>query len=245
MTFAARSLGASAIFRGVLNTIFLTSGTSWTVPSDWQSTTNGALGWANKIECVGAGQGGFEGGSPQSGGTGGDYSGSTNVALTPGGTATYAIGLSGGQNGGAGGDSWFNGTLATNATVTAKGGGSGTLDRGAVSFAGGVPNNGSVRRGGGSAAGPDGAGQPNNAGTPQTGGIGDNGLDGAGGVANTNGGNGTYWDASHGLGGGGGGASTSLATAGNGGNYGAGGGAGASLLSGTGGLAICVVRYYS
>jgi hypothetical protein len=68
--------------------IFLTSGTSWTVPSDWNSANN-------TIEVIGGGGGGGPGqaGSPANGsGGGGAYSKISNLSLTPGAGITYAIG---------------------------------------------------------------------------------------------------------------------------------------------------------
>src|SRR3954465_10706214 len=77
--------------------IFLTSGTSWTVPSDWSNSNN-------TIEAIGAGGGGGggfldnsgSGGEGAGGGGAGAYSKATNVTLSPGSTVTVAIGAGGG-----------------------------------------------------------------------------------------------------------------------------------------------------
>jgi hypothetical protein len=113
-------LGASASGK----VIFLTSGTTWTVPSDWTATDN-------TIEVIGGGGGGGAGVStanPSSGGGGGGYSKIVNASLTPGSSVTYAIGANGsggassGAAGGTGGDTYFNGASCGAASVCAKGG---------------------------------------------------------------------------------------------------------------------------
>src|ERR1700756_611559 len=83
--------------------VILTSGTTWTVPSDWSG--------GNTIECIGGGGAGETGSpSPTSGGGGGGgaYSKAVNVTLTPGATVTIAIGTggTGGEPGGPGSDSY-------------------------------------------------------------------------------------------------------------------------------------------
>jgi hypothetical protein len=72
--------------------VMLTSGTSWTAPSDWAST-------GNEVHVIGGGGGGA-GNIPQSvaggaGGGGGGYVGATNVAITPSTAYTYTIGTAG------------------------------------------------------------------------------------------------------------------------------------------------------
>jgi hypothetical protein len=54
---------------------YLTSGTTWTVPSDWNTASN-------TIEVIGGGGGGQTGGTVSVGGGGGAYAESTNVSLT-------------------------------------------------------------------------------------------------------------------------------------------------------------------
>jgi len=74
--------------------IFLTANSgkgnqTWNVPSNWNSLSN-------TIECVGSGGDGApgiaNGGAGGAAGGGGAYAKITNLSLTPGGTATYAIG---------------------------------------------------------------------------------------------------------------------------------------------------------
>ena len=100
----------------------LTSGTSWTVPNDWNSSNN-------TIECIGAGGSGNATAAASNrccGGAGG-YSKITNLSLTPGNTVTYAIGAGGasvtlntlGVNGG---DTYFNGASLAASSVGAQGG---------------------------------------------------------------------------------------------------------------------------
>lgn len=159
----------------------------------------------------------------------------------------------------------------TGGTITQNGGpgGATTASWGTTKFAGGNGGNGSqssTSTGAGAAAGPDGAG--NNGVTPgagftaTAGATSDAGSDAGGtaGAASTtngvpagNGGNGTKFDAGHGLGGGGGAGRTGVAggaaTGGTGGNYGgAGGGANVTATTGTvtsgaGGQGMIVVTY--
>lgn len=186
------------------NTIFLTTGTSWTVPSDWNSLNN-------KIEVIGGGGGGAAGGNggDTAGGSGGGsgggsaYSLKNNVSLTRGGTATIQIG-SAGSAGVAGGDTFFNrtagaaGTCADTVSACAKGGagGSGTTGGaggasgsgvGDTKLSGGNGGNGGANTltdaGGGGGAG--GAAGKDNAGA-----NGVNGVAGSGAGAGGNGGNG-------------------------------------------------------
>lgn len=105
--------------------IFLTSGTIWAVPSDWNSTSN-------TIEVVGAG-----GAGGVAGGGGGAYSKMTNLTLSPDSSVSYQVGLGGTSDGG---DTYFNGGNCGGSSVCAKGGQSG----------GGPPGNGA---GGGGAGG--------------------------------------------------------------------------------------------
>jgi hypothetical protein len=80
--------------------IFLTSGTSWQVPQDWNPSNN-------SVECIG---GGGEGGTDSlaglfaSGGGGGEYRKSSNLNLS--GVISYSIG----QGGSGGGEAGANGT---------------------------------------------------------------------------------------------------------------------------------------
>ena len=82
--------------------IFLTTGTTWTVPADWNSA-------ANTIECIGGGGGATDGigANVGTGGEGGHYAKSQNITLTPSGSVNIAIGA--------------GGTHGTAATATAGG----------------------------------------------------------------------------------------------------------------------------
>src|SRR4249919_623504 len=71
-------------------TIYLLSGSLWTVPADWTSGNN-------SIECIGGGGNGSRGSSCCGvGGGGGAYSKKNNVTLTPGSRCTYSVSAGGG-----------------------------------------------------------------------------------------------------------------------------------------------------
>lgn len=218
--------------------VFLTSTGNYTVPSNWQNTVSGPLGFANKIECLGGGYpGSVNGEAPFQflGGGGGGYSATTNMALTASGTVPVTIG-----NPAVGFDTTFSGASAGGSTVEAKGGftnlgGQATSGVGSLKFSGGG-GDGAGSAGGGGAAGPNGNGT--NA-SGSVGGSGDAGFGGAGGT-NAPGGNGTEWDASHGSGGG---AGTNGTIGHNGGLYGGGGSFGTST-NGNGTPGLIVVSYY-
>lgn len=228
--------------------IFLTTtGTnSWTVPSDWNSSTN-------TIEVIGSGANGTSGtgGQGAGGSAGGGYAKVTNAPLVGGQSLSYTIDNS------TGGVTIFDGTTQANARVGATGGTAGTnagvagvggigFGTGATVFSGGAgqaPGGGTNSGGGGGAAGPNGNGIAGGTGGGQRGGSGDNG---SGGIGSTGaGGNGAEYDATHGSGAGGAGNTT----AGNGFNAGTyGGGAGGGSASHTGGLGtqgLIVITYTS
>ena len=104
--------------------IYLTSGSlaTFNVPTDFNILNN-------SVETVGAGGGGASGvvgtNTTGAGGGGGAYSKIANVNLTPGGTATYTVGV-GGAIGTTGGDTWFNGTTLGGSSCGAKAGGGAT-----------------------------------------------------------------------------------------------------------------------
>src|SRR5262249_33305791 len=128
----------------------LTSGTSFTVPDDWNNA-------ANTIEAIG---GGGSGGAQNqvspintlaTGGGGGAYSSVTNLSLVPGSPVSYNGGAGGASvrtpdNGVAGqgipgGDTWFSST----STVLAKGGSGGAAGTGgSLSGGAGGPASGSI-----------------------------------------------------------------------------------------------------
>jgi len=233
--------------------IVLTTGTSWTVPSDWNN-------FNNKIEVIGGGAGGSGSTSSKAGGGGGAgaYSVMTNLPFMTGASVSYSVGAGGvaglaGADGTSGGDTFFNGTggvLARGgAHATGMTGGAGGSATGMGSqFTGGNGGNGdgSIGAGHGGGGGGGGAGGRNSVGsngvasTTAAGGAGGNGGTGGGGtggigaISGTNvagtGGNGTEFDVTHGSGGGGGGgansSTSSQRTGATGGNYGAGGGGG-------------------
>jgi hypothetical protein len=241
---------------------FLTSGTSLTVPADWDSSNN-------TIEVIGGGGGGgpAQAGSPANGsggGGGGAYSTISNLSLTPGNSVTYSVGSAGAANT-AGGDTYFNGASCAGASACAKGGAAGGTGGGAggsaassvgtTKYNGGTGGAGAAGAGccgggggaGGGGGGPNGAGNPGAGGASTAGGTGGSGGAGSGGAGGTgggggccgggSGGNGTEFDASHGSGGGGGGGAGNAAglsgfPGGTGGNYGAGGGGGGGAGSG-------------
>jgi len=150
-----------------MTVVNLTSGSSWTVPSDWN---NGA----NSIECIGGGGGGVSTGGPRTivggpGGGGGGYGKKTNLAMTAGAATSYQIGsagagaTSGQTNGTDGGDTWFKNTSTVvgygGQYAGAAGGGLGTVTHsggnGGGNGGGGLGGAGS---GGGGAGGSSGSG---------------------------------------------------------------------------------------
>lgn len=232
-------------------TTFLTSGTTFAVPADWNDSSN-------SIQCIGAGGGGASA-AGSAGGGGGAYCAAANITLTPSTNVQIQIGV-GGSAHTAGSASWFNGTSSTSASCGAASGSGGV---GGTSGAGGTTGNsvGSITfaggngggtcgtscasTGGGGAGGPDGAGGNGTTvagATPGTGGAGDAGSGGAGGAINGGaGGNGTEISGTAGSGGGGGSGTGSIA-GGAGGSYGGGGG-GAGHGGGSGGPGLCIVTY--
>jgi hypothetical protein len=129
-------------------TVYLTTGSSWIVPSDWNSANN-------SIEVIGGGGGGggyVYGwyGTIGSGGGGGAYSKVSNVTFAPGSAVSYSIGQGGsgavtgggcgggaayqsygrGNQGSGGGDTYFGGTSCAGSLACAKGGGGGLFQSG-------------------------------------------------------------------------------------------------------------------
>lgn len=227
-------IGAACITPTVDEYIYvLNTGTSFTVPADWNNSNN-----AIHLFAGGGGGGGGRQVSPSSvgggGGGGGGYTKATNVTIS--GTISYAIGAAGtsggngGGAGGAGGNTTFNsGSL----TTTGGGGGSTTTTPSSV---GGTAGTGSTYNGGTGGQGAialaastdsNGGGGGGGAGGPL--GTGGTGGDGFSGVANSTAAGG----GGGGNGGGSNGGNASLGTAGLGGNNAAGvGGATATATSG-------------
>lgn len=206
--------------------VFLTAvgAGTWSVPSDFSSV--------NTIEVIGGGQG--AGNAVNGiGGYGGSYAKISNLALTPGATVNFSVGAGGtggasaadytNNPGSVGGDTWFNSTAITTASVAAPGGGSTSTPIGTVTYAGGA--GGAAYRGsGGGAAGPSGAGGAGLEGSTSSNGAGGGGANG--GSVGVNG-SGTSTAGGNNAGGTGGGAtSTTAAPAGNAGTNGGGGSGG-------------------
>jgi glycine rich protein len=118
------------------------SNQTFNVPGNWDSGNN-------KVETIpGGGSGGVTVANvacSDSGGGGGAYSAQTNIALVPGGTATYQIGAGGalvsstsslGINGNPGGNSWFNASSYGAASVGAQGGAGGNAANNLATAAG-------------------------------------------------------------------------------------------------------------
>lgn len=234
------------------NVIVLTSGTSWTVPANWNSSNN-------SIEAVGAGGSGdlgttagiSAGGNGGGGGGGGAYAKVSNVTLTPGNAISYVIGAGGAIGFSASTDTTFSNILVAKAGTNSSGGTTGgtggvaascTPSTGAFSGGSGGTGEGAPSASGGGGAGGGGAAGKNGAGATGApglnsaggnGGQGDNAQGGTGGVGGSGvggvGNNGSEWTTAGSGGGGGGGAGGTVALgshSGIGGLYGAGGGGG-------------------
>ncbi len=194
-----------------------TASTTWTVPSDWNNSSN-------TVEVIGPGGNGANGGANAApgggGGGGGSYSKITNATFPISGSITIRVGA-----GGSGNSTYVSST----ATVCAGSGSNASAGTGGTA--------GAVCAGSGSAGGAGGQGGPTTSGRGGGGGGGAAGPNGAGaiggggGAVNTSGGGG-----GGGNGGGSAGAtSTSINGANGGNNSGAsGGGTGGSGMGGNG-----------
>lgn len=129
-----------------LQTVTLTSGTSWTVPSRAYILRVFLLG--------GGGSGGNNGGG---GGGGGRVTISNNYLVTPGASISYAIGSGGVPNGGSGGTTTFGALSAAGGAGGSANGGSGGASSsnvyGAINNYSGGAGNGDSGAGGASPAG--------------------------------------------------------------------------------------------
>lgn len=215
--------------KGWSDQVFLTSGTSWAVPSNWVSTNA-------TIECVGPGGAGWN--ANGSGGQGGGYGRVTSpVNIKSGDTLTYQIGLNNTTNPTFLKDDTSTiicqGDYGASASSQVNGGSHAQTNTGAtITYAGGVGGShasGSGGAGGGGAAGPYGPGKAGIS-TPLSGGNGGGASGGgyAGTVSTaTTGGNGgnAYHNSIGGLGGVSAGQSGSVGNS-NLGDGGAGGGGG-------------------
>lgn len=228
--------------------VFIVSGTSWTVPADWNSADN-------IVETIGAGGGGQTANSSYagSGGGGGAYSKITNLSLTAGNAVTIQVGA-GGSAGSVGANTWFNGTSVITSSVGATGGGGGANNSGGAGGAaasgvgtirysggsGGTDNSNPFGGGGGGgAAGPNGAGSVGAGSTADT--FGGGGGGGNGGGSSTGGGagdivgtgdGGNGGTAEDGTSGGTGAIAADEPAAGGNGSHGSGGGGGARDFDG-------------
>lgn len=246
--------GSSSAFAGSTDnstqTIFLTSGTTWTVPADWDDSNN-------TVHVIGGGGGGgggsYGGGYTRGGGGGGGggYSRTSNFNLTPGEIITYGIGAGGaggaagggstGGNGTAGGGTFFGGSSYGTALLRAAGGGAGLCPYcgpNGLGGSGGASANGigSVKYAGGGGGTSLNTGSLQGAGGGGAAGINGNGVSGTNPSGNS-GGYGGAGDAGNGGAGGGinvggGNGSEWAANVGSGG----GGGGGQAWVGGTGGL---------
>lgn len=186
-----------------VKTIFITSGTTFTVPLDWNHANN-------TVFVIGDGGGGSSSVSGTNygvAGGGGAFSSANNLVLTPGSNVAVHIGSGGAGGSGsegpgsAGSGAWFNGTSLSNASVSAAGGGGGTPTTqtpgaggatasgiGSTKFAGGsggsvVGNGFNGGSGAGGAGGPNGAGAMGGVDSASSGGPGGPGGGANGGTA--------------------------------------------------------------
>ena len=207
----------------VTKVIFLISGTTWTVPSDWNSASN-------TIELIAGGGGGALGNNATfsgSGGGGGAYSEVADQTYTGGHSITIQIGsggtggTSGTPTGGNGTDSYIDNDSNSSQVALAKGGSGGTQSGSGAGAAGAAAGGtGSTKHSGGAGG---------NAGV---GGYGAGGGGGAGGPNGNGAAGGTSTNNTNGSSGGGGGGADNGASGSNGGNQV--GGNGGNNAGGTG-----------
>jgi len=224
---------------------FLTSGTSWSVPSDWNNADN-------TIECIGAGGNGAQNSKSThyagAGGGGGAYASTANVALTSG-SVSYLIAL-----GGSGSATYFQNSSGTTILSCGAGGNASDATAGTAGtaitgtgFAGGVGGSATADRntrgggGGGSSAGPAGTGKAGGAGGANLangGGGGGGANNGSAGVSSSGASGGAGGNGNAGSGGGtaGTGAVGGAGTAGTGGGGGGGGGGSTAYAGGAGAI---------
>ena len=177
----------------------LLSGTSWTVPADWNSSDNNIFlfggGGGGGSTVIASSTGTRVAGS---GGGGGGFTNLLNASLTPGGSVSYAVGAAGsvGATSTSASTSGNGGTTTFNVTNTAGGGGgaASTLSATTIGAAGvGTTNNGGAGgngggpkgnvnwagAGGGGSGGPSGAGLAGGNSTTSVAGLGGAGNNGA------------------------------------------------------------------
>lgn len=200
--------------------IFIVSGTTWTVPSDWNNSNN-------TIECIaGGGAGGTAtaGVKGSYGGGGGEYRKASNVSLSISASIPVSIGLGGigattpATVGGDGGDTTFN-----TSAVVAKHGQGGQATDGGTGGTGGTGASGNANGGSGGLVGGLGA----SGGSTGGGGAGGPGGVGGAGANNTTATIGAIGQSGGGANGGGGAGSPGVDA-----NNGNGGAGGASITTG-------------
>ena len=221
--------------------VLLTTGTTWTVPLDWNSSNN-------TVHMIGAGGGGgSSAGSGNNraaggGGGGGGYTAVSNFPAMPGSSVPYTIGTSAqNTNGGsttfnttniAGGGQRGNATTAPLSTGGAGGTGTRAGGTGGAGGFGSAASTGYGAGGGGGAGGPQGAGGTGGAGfgaTTQANMSGGGGGGNGGGSAGGNGATGLGGAGGNNAGGTGGGAGGVTSTGGTFGGGGGGAGSGTSF----------------
>lgn len=210
-------------------TTFITSGTTYAVPSDWNNANN-------SIQVIGGGgSGGSSGGAglhPRGAGGGGEYRKATNVTMPAGTSVTIQIGqggaaVSGNTTGNAGTNTYICNSTSNCASIAGSAVVAGAVAGGAGgSFSGGAGGTGGV---GAAANSPGGAGGDGNASNFNGG----SGGGGAGGPSGTGAKGGTASGSGGGGGGGNGGGSVGSNSGGNGGDNIGGTG------HGTGGASTC------
>lgn len=213
----------------IVKTVFITSGTSYTIPADYASLVF--------IDTIGAGGKG-DAATDQAGG-GGACSRITTATLTPGASVTIQVGVAGGSGGAK--DTWFDGVNLASSQVGAKGGNDATVSNGTggssasgvgtIKFSGGNAGTYAGIRtfggGGGAASCVNGVGG-NGGGSIGTGSAGGGGAGGGSSASNISSGDGAGGNNFLGAGGG-------SAGGGAGSNGGGGGGASGATSGGNGG----------
>lgn len=175
-----------------------TGNQTWSVPADWNNSNN-------QVACIGSGGGGGKDVNGAGSGGGGAYASTTNITLTPGGTAIYAIGASATTSESTTSpamarETYFNGTASSSASLSCSWGKKAGIPTLTVETSGGLGGAAGLSTGTTKFSGGNSGGSFNSAGLSATGGGGSAGMYGAG----KNGGNDS---GTTGFGGGGGGGS--------------------------------------
>ena len=156
----------------------LSSGTSWSVPANWNNSDNNVYliggGGGGSGSVVASATGSHNSGS---GGGGGGFTALTNTTLTAGGTVSYAIGAAGANGAGSTSSSTAGGGGTTTFNISNTAGGGGGAATGLGTRSAGTAGTGSTFNGG---AGGLGTAPNTNTSNASGGGAGSGGLDGAG-----------------------------------------------------------------